>query len=39
VDKDQVAEEESFLAEVVYGGDCRHERVRVDYRNRFSDRV
>jgi DNA polymerase III subunit epsilon len=36
---DLVAEEESFLAEKVYGGDCRHELVRIDYSNRFSDRV
>jgi DNA polymerase-3 subunit epsilon len=39
LDRDLVAEEEIFLAEKVYGGDCRHERVRVDYSNRFSDRV
>jgi hypothetical protein len=34
-----VAEEELFLAEKVYGGNCRHDRVRIDYSNRFSDRV
>jgi DNA polymerase-3 subunit epsilon len=39
LDRDLVTEEETFLAEKVYGGDCRHERVRFDYRNRFSDRV
>jgi DNA polymerase-3 subunit epsilon len=39
VDRDLVAEEETFLAEKVYGGDCRHDRVKIDYRNRFSDRV
>jgi hypothetical protein len=33
------AEDETFLAEKVYGGDCRHERVRIDYSNRFSDRL
>ena len=39
LDKDLVAEEELFLAAKVYGGDCRHERIRIDYSNRFSDRV
>jgi DNA polymerase-3 subunit epsilon len=39
LDRDLVAEEESFLAEQVYDGECRHDRVRVDFRNRFSDRV
>ena len=39
LDRDLVADEELFLAEKVYGGDCRHERVRIDYRNRFSERV
>jgi hypothetical protein len=32
-------EEELFLAEKIYGGACRHELVRIDYSNRFSDRV
>jgi hypothetical protein len=32
--------EERFLAEKVYdGGDCRHELIRINYRNRFSDRI
>jgi DNA polymerase-3 subunit epsilon len=39
LDRDLLAEEELFLAEKVYGGECRHERVRIDYSNRFSDRV
>ena len=40
LDKDLLAEEELFLAEKIYdGGDCRHELVRIDYSNRFSDRV
>jgi hypothetical protein len=32
-------EEELFLAEKIYGGDCRHELIRIDYSNRFRDRV
>jgi hypothetical protein len=28
-----------FLAETIYGGSCRHELIRIDYSNRFSDRV
>ena len=32
-------EEELFLAEKVYGGPSRHELIRIDYSNRFSDRV
>jgi hypothetical protein len=40
LDRDLVAEEERFLAEKIYdGGDCRHELIRIDYSNRFSDRV
>jgi hypothetical protein len=31
--------EELFLSEKVYDGERRHDRVRVDYRNRFSDRA
>jgi hypothetical protein len=31
--------EELFLAEKIYGGDCRHELIRIDYSNRFRDRV
>jgi len=30
---------ELFLAEKIYGGPCRHELIRIDYSNRFSDRV
>ena len=40
LDRELFVEEELFLAEKVYdGGPCRHELVRVDYSNRFSDRV
>jgi DNA polymerase-3 subunit epsilon len=39
LDKELLVEEELFLAEKVYGGPCRHELVRIDYSNRFSDRV
>jgi DNA polymerase-3 subunit epsilon len=40
LDKDLLAEEERFLAEKVYdGAACRHKVVRMDYSNRFSDRV
>ena len=40
LDRDLLAEEERFLAERIYdGGDCRHELIRIDYSNRFSDRV
>ena len=39
LDKDVLAEEQLFLAEKVYRGASRHERVRIDYSNRFSDRV
>jgi DNA polymerase-3 subunit epsilon len=40
LDRELLAEEELFLAENVYaGGACRHELVRIDYRNRFSDRL
>jgi DNA polymerase-3 subunit epsilon len=39
LDRDLLAEEELFLAEKVYGGECRHARVRIDYSNRFSARV
>jgi DNA polymerase-3 subunit epsilon len=34
-----IFEEELFLAEKVYGGACRHELTKIDYSNRFSDRV
>ena len=33
------SQEELFLAEKVYGGPSRHELIRIDYSNRFSDRV
>jgi DNA polymerase-3 subunit epsilon len=40
LDRDLVLEEELFLAEKIYdGGACRHELIRIDYSNRFSDRV
>ena len=40
LDKDLLAEKEQFLAEKMYnGGHCRHELIRIDYSNRFSDRV
>jgi hypothetical protein len=40
LDRELLVEEELFLAEKVYdGGDCRHQLIRIDYRNRFSDRV
>ena len=39
LDKELLVEEELFLAEKVYGGPCRHELIRIDYSNRFSDRV
>ena len=40
LDRELLIEEELFLAEKVYnGGHCRHELIRIDYSNRFSDRV
>jgi DNA polymerase III subunit epsilon len=40
LDRELLVEEERFLAERVYnGGSCRHELIRIDYSNRFSDRV
>jgi DNA polymerase-3 subunit epsilon len=40
LDRDLVVAEELFLAEKIYdGGACRHELFRIDYSNRFSDRV
>jgi DNA polymerase III subunit epsilon len=39
LDKEFLVEEELFLAEKIYGGPCRHELIRIDYSNRFSDRV
>ena len=38
VDEANLAEEEQFLAEKIYGGQPRHDRNRIDFRNRFSDR-
>lgn len=38
VDEADLAEEEKFLAEMIYGGQPRHDRNRIDFRNRFSDR-
>jgi DNA polymerase-3 subunit epsilon len=40
LDREVLVEEERFLAERIYaGGPCRHELIRIDYSNRFSDRV
>jgi DNA polymerase III subunit epsilon len=39
LDRELIVEEELFLAEKVYSGACRHELIRIDYSNRFSDRV
>jgi DNA polymerase-3 subunit epsilon len=39
LDEELLADEEQFLGEKVYGGECRHEMTRIDYSNRFSDRV
>jgi DNA polymerase-3 subunit epsilon len=40
LDRELLVEEELFLAEKVYAGSaCRHELIRIDYSNRFSDRV
>jgi DNA polymerase-3 subunit epsilon len=40
LDRELLMEEELFLAEKIYaGGNCRHELIRIDYSNRFSDRV
>ena len=40
LDKELLVEEELFLAEKIYdGGQCRHELIRIDYSNRFSNRV
>jgi DNA polymerase-3 subunit epsilon len=38
VDDADLAEEEQFLADKIYGGHPRHERTRIDFRDRFSDR-
>ena len=40
LDRELLDEEEMFLADTIYaGGPCRHELIRIDYSNRFSDRV
>lgn len=39
LDEERLADEEQFLGEKVYGGECRHEMMKIDYSNRFSDRV
>jgi hypothetical protein len=40
LDQELLADEERVLAEQIYdGGNCRHELIRIDYSNRFSDRV
>ena len=39
LDRELLVQEELFLAEKVYGGPSRHELIRIDYSNRFSDRV
>jgi DNA polymerase-3 subunit epsilon len=39
LDEERLADEEHFLGEKIYGGACRHEMTRIDFSNRFSDRV
>jgi len=39
LDEGLLADEERFLGDQIYGGECRHEMVKIDYSNRFSDRV
>jgi hypothetical protein len=34
-----LGEEKLFLAAKIHGSRCRHELIRIDYSNRFSDRV
>jgi DNA polymerase-3 subunit epsilon len=38
VDDADLAAEEQFLADAIYGGQPRHDCRRIDFRNRFSDR-
>ena len=38
VDDADLAAEEQFLADEIYGGQPRHDRTRIDFRNRFSER-
>ena len=33
-----VPDEERFLADEIYGGQPKHDRTRIDLRNRFSER-
>jgi DNA polymerase-3 subunit epsilon len=39
LEEDLMADEEIFLGDKVYGGECRHETTRIDFSNRFSRRV
>ena len=39
VDEEALKAERAFLCEKVYGGDPRFQETRIDYNNRFSDRV
>ena len=39
VDEGDLKPERAFLCENVYGGDPRFQEVKIDYNNRFSDRV
>ena len=39
VDEQVLKEERAFLCERIYGGDPRFQETRIDYSNRFSDRV
>ena len=39
VDEQVLKEERAFLCERVYGGDPRFQETKIDYSNRFSDRV
>ena len=38
IDDADLAAEEQFLADEIYGGQPRHDRTRIDFRNRFSER-
>ena len=37
-DDADLAAEDQFLADQIYGGQPRHDRTRIDLRNRFSER-
>jgi len=39
VDEQALKEERAFLCERIYGGDPRFQEAKIDYSNRFSDRV